>query len=637
MKFWFKSLEKLKESAKTLRSVYESMCTFGRCVFFEWLEGNTVRTSTYGEFAACTAKTAAAFKEHLGLPGGSYVGLEMENCPEWVISFWALLMAGFRPVLLNTRMSAGQLDGVIAASGIAAVVTKNPVRAIDIAFDNLRPSSPEAFRPDWEDIFALTTSGTTSEPRIFAYNGAAICGQIFASEYVLTQNGSITYNGKGEVKLLAFLPFYHIFGLITNLMWFGFFGRSFVFLKDYRPETIRYACRRHGVTHFFGVPAVWNGLASYVRREASGTGRGEQLERALKFSIGLQSVFLRLGRFTARVMFRDVREKIFGDSVMFCISGGGYLRDDTLRVLNGLGYPLYNGYGMTEIGIASVELSGRAAQRVKGSVGKPFPGTEYVIDGGGTLGVRGGTMHFAEIKDGKLYPRDPAEFFLTGDFFEKDAKGNCYVRGRQDEIIIADNGEKIPPDSIEKRFDLTFAEHFCVFGVREDGQTRIILLICPKKNITSVQLDAMLTSVYEAVQKLPAGEKISKVMLTADELPVTSGAKVQRTVIRDGYLNKTLKAVGVDLSRYADTTAVKDENYQKTLTAVIEIFGRALNLPAESITEKGNFMLDFDGGSLEYFSLLAELSKTFNVHFDFTENFLATPAEFARYIGNKSG
>ena len=53
----------------------------------------------------------------------------------------------------------------------------------------------------------------------------------------------------------------------------------------------------------------------------------------------------------------EVTDSLFGKSVLFCISGGSYIKEDTLRLINGLGYPLYNGYGMTEAGVTSVELS----------------------------------------------------------------------------------------------------------------------------------------------------------------------------------------------------------------------------------------------------------------------------------------
>ena len=43
--------------------------------------------------------------------------------------------------------------------------------------------------------------------------------------------------------LLAFLPFYHIFGLMASLLWFIFFGVTFVFLERYDSRSIQYACK----------------------------------------------------------------------------------------------------------------------------------------------------------------------------------------------------------------------------------------------------------------------------------------------------------------------------------------------------------------------------------------------------------
>ena len=47
---------------------------------------------------------------------------------------------------------------------------------------------------------------------------------------------------------------------------------------------------------------------------------------------------------------------------------------------NGIGYNLHNGYGMSEIGITSVELRRKAAQRNQNAVGKPFDSVEYRLD-----------------------------------------------------------------------------------------------------------------------------------------------------------------------------------------------------------------------------------------------------------------
>ncbi len=45
---------------------------------------------------------------------------------------------------------------------------------------------------------------------------------------------------------------------------------------------------------------------------------------------------------------------------------------ETMRIINDIGYPLYNGFGMTEAGITSVELSHNIDDRLEASVGKAF-------------------------------------------------------------------------------------------------------------------------------------------------------------------------------------------------------------------------------------------------------------------------
>lgn len=168
-----------------------------------------------------------------------------------------------------------------------------------------------------------------------------------------------------ELRMLAFLPFYHIFGLMASLLWFIFFGVTFVFLERYDSRSIQYACKVGRVTHFFAVPAVWEQTARQLLREAERQGQKEKLLRAVRFSNGLQSVFPRLGaRLARRVLFRRVREQALGTEPMFCISGGGFLQPQAAELMNGLGYGMHNGYGMTETGILSVELSRRAKWRL---------------------------------------------------------------------------------------------------------------------------------------------------------------------------------------------------------------------------------------------------------------------------------
>ena len=113
-----------------------------------------------------------------------------------------------------------------------------------------------------------------------------------------------------------------------------------------------------------------------------------KFEKGIKISLALQNIFPELGAKIARKMFKRITSLIFGDSIKFTISGGGYISDEALKLINGIGYPLFNGYGSTEIGITSVELRKKAKYRILGSVGKPFKSLEYQINGD-VLEVRG--------------------------------------------------------------------------------------------------------------------------------------------------------------------------------------------------------------------------------------------------------
>ena len=74
---------------------------------------------------------------------------------------------------------------------------------------------------------------------------------------------------KKQLKQLAFLPFYHVFGLFAVYFWFTFFGRTLVFLRDYSADTILKTCRRHQVTHIFAVPMLWHTIEKQVRAEVA--------------------------------------------------------------------------------------------------------------------------------------------------------------------------------------------------------------------------------------------------------------------------------------------------------------------------------------------------------------------------------
>jgi long-subunit acyl-CoA synthetase (AMP-forming) len=87
----------------------------------------------------------------------------------------------------------------------------------------------------------------------------------------------------------------------------------------------------------------------------------------------LQNISPKIGnKIACNILFKNVRQQVFGTDLKFLISGGAQINTKYLEFLNGIGYSIHNGYGLTESGIVSVELSKYPKHRNLPSVGKPF-------------------------------------------------------------------------------------------------------------------------------------------------------------------------------------------------------------------------------------------------------------------------
>ena len=149
----------------------------------------------------------------------------------------------------------------------------------------------------FEDEIAFSSSATSMIEVVCFCNGLQISEQILDFGSIVKRDPSITAHYKGSLKQLAFLPFYHVFGLFAVYFWFTFFGRTLVFLKDYSAETILKTCRRHEVTHIFAVPMLWHTIEKQVVAAAREQGEKQlkKLQKGIGFATKLQNVFPNMG------------------------------------------------------------------------------------------------------------------------------------------------------------------------------------------------------------------------------------------------------------------------------------------------------------------------------------------------------
>lgn len=631
--FWQNELKELEASERGFSDIYGIMKNrFSSEIFSEeYRDGMTIRT-TYSELFEGAQTVAKNLSDLFPDSFGRYIAIRMENSPLWVECFFGSLMAGLKPVLINTRLEESAVEYTLE-------VTKALCVLCDLDTDkegyiNPRNFEKADFSPEkWANEIVLMSSGTTGTPKLVVYDGSAVCEQILVSGWVVKRNPTIKHDRKLQIRLIALLPFYHIFGLTTTLMWFGFFGRTLIFPPSMDSEAIRFACKVGKATHFFAIPLVWNTAMKKLLSEAKRQGKEQKLMKGIKISNALQSVFPRFGAYVARnILFKDVRNQIFGDSLTFCISGGGFIPAETVYMMNGLGYSLYCGYGMTETGITSVDLSMKANLRNENTVGRPFPCVEYNFSDEGTLLVKGGTLCSAFIdKDGE-HPRDRLEFFDTGDMCTVDKKGRWVLIGRQDDVIIGENGENISPDMIEQQMNIKATGTLCVVGLDVNGTVRPVVVLAVRKGTSSYELAKLAEKIYSAVETLPLTQRPAKVLYTTQEIPENLG-KVKRASLKKLIENGQITCEELKLSEGVALEQIYDSSVLEILPAVTECFAQVLSKDISEIEDTAHFIYDLGGESMSYFTLFSVINSTFGTELKMEQsNPLFTPLDFAKGI-----
>lgn len=614
--------EKLKNSNQTFEDIY-NIVFYRDAVMAETSvassAGMQIKEYTYKEVRNTIESIAAAIALKTEKKG-AFIGLSGQNSVEWLISFWAILMSGNKPFLVNLMQPAEASASMLKTIGAEFVLCTDKATEYDgipfILYNELNENESNISKGvlgDFGNEIAITTSGTTLKEKICIYTGFEISQQIFNSWQALSWNNAIGRGYKGKIKTFAMLPLYHIFGLEATYLWLSFFGAILVFPENLAPETLLRTVRLHEVTHIFAVPLLWHTIEKTVLREVGKRDdkTQEKFNKGIKISLMLQNTFPKFGERIASKLFKEVREKVFGDSVKFCISGGSPLKESSMNLINALGYHLISGYGMSEIGIIMADFAKRPKEKVPVSVGKPFNSVQVRVDSQGIMLVKGDSICKRIIVGGSLTENE--EWFNTGDVVSVSDEGKYYLQGRASDIVISENGENLNPDFAEKFFDLPGAKCFSVMG--DENMEKLILVVQIPEGLARDDRELLEKNVKICEDKLPSVYKISKVYYTVDGVMEESDIKVSRTKVRRNIENGTIKLFE-SIEEVENEGFENDSELKKKLRSIL---AEALNLPEEKITNTGHFIKDLGGTSLDYFTVVSEIDEQLGVTLEFEE------------------
>ena len=633
------NIEALKNAPQTFESIYTIIKnSFTSETFGEWLENGEVCKMSYYELYeradsfSKAAVTYAAKKDS----DSRFVGIFLENSCDWVALFWGLLQAGFKPILLNTRHNIQINNDIIKEMDPVFVVSEDARvdKAVSVK-DLLEEGKGVKFDKsmiNWADEIILITSGSTSKPKIISHSGKTICLQVEMSADIVRTNQSIQYNAKLDIHNLAFLPFYHIFGLIATLMWFMFFGRGFVFLPKYDAQSIQFVCKRVGVTHFFAIPLVWNKTVAALEREVAKQGKTEKFNKAIKFSNKLQNIFPLLGPVIVRkFIFKKIRRQLMGEKLAFLISGGGFIAPRTLEVLNGLGYSIYAGYGLTECGVLCVELSRKSKFRNGTSTGKIFSNVKYkVSDEGELLIPRDHSMNGIYV-DGK-FSEFTDEYYPTNDLVNIDETGRLHIIGRLDDVIIGPNGENISPEEIESRIDKGAFTQEAMINCKLPGtdEKQMVLVLADDGSMGAFEKASSLRNVFTSIDALTMSERPVKVLNLIGSMPENFKG-IDRKALSLKLEEQELFATECARPTDEEVTRTRSAEYTELIGKVCDVYAEVLNKDRAEITETSNFVT-LGGDSMEYVEMLSKVSEVSGRTISMTETPLITPMAIADYL-----
>ncbi|MDD5018326.1 MAG: aminotransferase class I/II-fold pyridoxal phosphate-dependent enzyme [Eubacteriales bacterium] len=654
MEIILKKLDELREEL-TFQNLFSILCSYGDAVAAEYQEDSVIKKLTYSDYERMAMAGAGKLARMLeGVERNTFVALRYANNPLWPAAFWAIIMAGYRPLLLDAGTDDSQVMHVLRQAGSRTVVTDT---ALDIGGTTaISPNdflsldaAPAAYMPVFSDAIALCTSGTTSTPKVYVYTEKAVCDQVLLADYICRNNNEIMHSG--NIKQLAFLPFHHIFGLIAVYMWYSFFGKTIVYIKNKTADVILSACKDHRVTHIYAVPLLWNNVAKGIMNKAriQGEKTYDKLLGACDLSIKIQRHFGKIGRkFVSRVFFKDVQQRLVGDSIQFLISGGGHIQPEALKVVNAIGYHLVSGFGMTETGIDSVELSNDIDRCLDASVGKPFQPMQYRIvcgtEGGrsGELQIRGEAIHSGRMVDGVYISRETADdgWFPSGDI-AREVDGRYYIEGRLKDVIVGESGENIYPDELEDSFsELPYAEHICVVGIATKGvyDDTSLVVYMGEASGDAKKSSALIEEIRRINGLLPIYKKIKKAYLSLDPLSLANGIKVRRQKVKEAIERGHGRFEEIDIrSGVIKHTAapqaeqrggVYDVHELAGITEKVrEIFADVLAIDPGSIGDTDHFVDDLGGDSLSSLGVFSRAEEFYNVIIPDTEYFTCANVE----------
>jgi len=631
---------------KTLRTLYDLITEYGDTKAAVWLEDGQEQSLSYSDYIRMTKNYATYLRAHIKAEPDSYIVISMDTCKEWFPTFWGIIQAGYNALLIDVNLPDDLFHYLIRQAGAKAVVSTakrtlpKSVSFID-AYELFQSPEAQDFESDhWGDYVALCTSGTTGTSRIFEYNGEAMIEQVLSSE--LLSHSLPRGAANRNYRSFAFLPYHHVFGFFTNMMWISFLGYCDIYPLNRTPQVLLETAQKCQPNLLITVPLVANNFCTSLNKKLA---KESAFKRAMfhtmkSLSLGIQKIAPDMGlKFAEKVLFGSLTSKLLGSSITLIILGGSYTPMEHLKLFNAIGYYTVCGFGMTETAITSVETSMNLHKRISGSVGKPLSNVEYRVkpsDGHGRRGemfIRGKSLHTGRLVNGKRMPPDTIEggWYPTGDVVRLERGDRMFVEGRVKDVIVNESGENVYPDELDNIFSaMNGVEQSTVLGVLKPGKNQKYEDIVLVMNVGSgykddAYLETLMQEIHLRNSKLPTLKRLTRVIVTPEPLPLVNGIKVKRVALKTmieenklAYRDLRMNAAKITITEAPKEVIAREVQpsqlqLEEIKQKVRALYADALDVKPGSFSDDQHFIDDLEGDSLQILSAALKTEEQFSI------------------------
>ncbi|MBM7605694.1 long-chain acyl-CoA synthetase [Metabacillus crassostreae] len=511
---------------------------------------------SYSEVYNQSLKLANYFQS-LGLQKDERVSIMLPNCPQAVIAYYGVLLAGGIVVQTNPLYMERELEYQLKDSESTFIITLDllyprvsKMKALTnikhIIVTSIKDYLPfpknllypmvqkkqnqlvvkvehegtthqfkkimEIAQPDIEikdcdpinDIALLQyTGGTTGFPK-----GVMLTHHNVASNTKMCSTWMYKCK-RGEESILGIIPFFHVYGMTTVMNLSVMQGYKMILLPKFDAKDALKTIGKLKPTLFPGAPTIYIALLNHP----------------------------------------DI-QKYDLSSIKCCISGSAPLPVEVQEKFEQVtGGRLVEGYGLSETSPVT-HANFIWGERKKGSIGVPWPNTEAIVysyerDGLaepnelGEIAIRG-----PQVMKGYWNKKEETEatfkdgWLLTGDIGYMDEAGYFYIVDRKKDMILA-GGYNIYPREIEEvLYEHEKVQEVVVAGVPDPyrGETVKAYIVLKDGH------DATTEEFNEYARKHLAAYKVPRIYEFRDELPKTAVGKILRRALVDEEKEKMKNA-----------------------------------------------------------------------------------------------